>query len=329
MFLKINKLRKFGRLITSLNGFIYDYLRFVLYSGWIENLGDKELRNYHLVKIYHALEKSMSFKNRDPASGWKAAHLLFSIIKNKRQKKEYGFHDKASFNVLNKFINLPENISTDKAKILREDLSGAQIKTDQEHGCKNYALSDFRRGLLSNPEDFFGSRYSLREFRDEVVPETIIKKAVSLSLKTPSVCNRQAWHVYHTSDPGIKSKALSYQSGNRGFGERIPNLLVITTDLKAFMSGEEHYQHWIDGGMFSMSLVYAFHSLGVASCCLNWSRPPSKDKALRKNMNIRNNHTVIMMLAIGWPAEMNNVCVSARRPLSEFLTKLEEKSNNK
>ena len=85
-------------------------------------------------------------------------------------------------------------------------------------------------------------------------------------MKSPSACNRQAWHVYHSDSDEVKLAVLKEQSGNKGFGDKIPNLLIVASDLKAFMPAEERYQHWIDGGMFSMSLVYAFHSLGVASC---------------------------------------------------------------
>ena len=150
-----------------------------------------------------------------------------------------------------------------------------------------------------------------------------------LAMKTPSVCNRQAWHVYHSDESDVIKEALSYQQGNKGFSENIPNLMVITTDLKAFMSGQEHYQHWIDGGLFSMSIVYALHSLGISSCCLNWSQSPKNDKKLRGSIKIKPNHTVMMMLAVGYPDDNNKVCVSARRPLNEVFTKLDKKNKVK
>ena len=71
-----------------------------------------------------------------------------------------------------------------------------------------------------------------------------------------------------------------------------------------------------------MSLIYALHSLGVASCCLNWSQSPKNDKLLRSLVDIKQNHTVIMMLAIGWPNIKNKVCVSARKPIQEVYSSL-------
>jgi nitroreductase len=299
-------------------------MRFIRYAGWRSDLKDDDVRNFHLVKIYHALEKSMSFTVREPSSGWRTAHMLADALSAAQQTTNVGYHDRAALEVLSKFVSLPENRGTSDAKEIRESLGGLQVGTPEGHGRKVMSLADLRRGVLQSPEDFFGSRYSLREFRDADVAEEVVEQAVSLALKTPSVCNRQAWHVYHSSEQKIKAIALSYQSGNRGFGQNIPRLLIITSDLKAFMAGEERYQHWIDGGLFSMSLVYAFHSLGVGSCCLNWSQSPSKDRALRKRLNIRNNHSIIMMLAVGWPQSRNSVCASMRRPLRHFISALRE-----
>jgi nitroreductase len=250
--------------------------------------------------------------------------MLADALSAAQQTTNVGYHDRAALEVLSKFVSLPENRGTSDAKEIRESLGGLHVGTPEGHGRKVMSLADLRRGVLQSPEDFFGSRYSLREFRDADVAEEVVEQAVSLALKTPSVCNRQAWHVYHSSEQKIKAIALSYQSGNRGFGQNIPRLLIITSDLKAFMAGEERYQHWIDGGLFSMSLVYAFHSLGVGSCCLNWSQSPSKDRALRKRLNIRNNHSIIMMLAVGWPQSRNSVCASMRRPLRHFISALRE-----
>lgn len=144
-----------------------------------------------------------------------------------------------------------------------------------------------------------------------------------LAVKAPSACNRQPWKVYHTTDPHKRDAALALQAGNRGFGHKIPNLLIVTADLRAFMPGEERYQIWIDGGIFSMSLIQAFHSLGIGTCCLNWSVSPKRDKQLRKIFNIDPSQSVIMMLAAGYPRSENFVCASKRPSVETFLEELE------
>ena len=315
-----NRLKPYARLLEALLGFWYDFTRFYRYSAWRSNMMDNEQRNYHVAKIYHALEKSMSFKERKDDAGWAAAHELLNVLRDAKKASKIGFHDKKALIILSKFAELDN--SNNNSELIRNELLNFDFMPNEVYKTKIHKLEDFTMGVIDQPERFFFSRFSLREFKDEIVPENVIKRAVSLALKTPSVCNRQAWHIYHTFNHDVKISALKYQTGSKSFGEKIPNLMIITADLKAFMSGKEHYQYWIDGGMFAMSIVYALHSLGVASCCLNWSQSPANDKRVRSLIDIKPNQTIVMMIAVGWPDELNNVCVSERRPLDEVYSTL-------
>lgn len=317
--------RNVYRIMSGANGFIYDFNRFLKHGGWRSDMSDCQQRNYQIMVFYHGLEKSLSYKKRNPQSGWNYAFEILNLLKIANHHRNIGYHDKAAKQVLEKFIQLPENISSDKAQIIQKELENFDFYSSEEHGVKKLTLEDFRKGILNNPEDFFFSRHSLREFRNEPIEDAVIERAIKLAMKSPSVCNRHAWHIYQAGNDEIKSKILKYQSGNRPFGVNIPTLLVITVDLKAFITGIEHYQHWIDGGIFAMSLIYAFHSLGVASCSLNWSQSPKNDKLLRDIIDIKQNHTIIMMLAIGYPDLDNNVCVSNRRPIADIYSILTKK----
>lgn len=311
------------RVYNGTVGFLYDYKRYLYFSGWRENLKDLELRNYNTVMAYHGLEKSLSYKNRNPNSGWSNAERVFLRLNIANSSKEFGYHDRAATQVLKRFLDLPSNRELPRTKEMMSFLNILKIQSVDFHGAIEFPLSNFKKGILEKPEDFFFSRYSLREFKNQIVPEEIVQRAIRLAMKTPSVCNRQAWHIYGSSESDIIKKTLHYQNGNKPFGEKVPNLLIVSTDLKAFFAGSEHYQHWIDGGLLSMSIMYALHSLGIASCPLNWSQTPKRDKELRKALRIRTNHTVIMMIALGYPDDENKVCSSSRRPLSEVYSKIE------
>lgn len=321
-------IRNLYRMLLALKFFIYDYIRFLKYGGWKADMSDLELRNYNIAMVYHGLEKSLSYKQRNQNSGWRNAFQIIDLLLIAQQNNNIGFHDKKAKKVLEAFLNLPENLNDERAMAIKNKLLAIEIdepNDEQSYGYIEYSDNDFKKGILQNPEEFFFSRYSLREFKDELVSDEEIKKAIALTMKTPSVCNRQAWGIYHSSKKDVKDIVLTYQYGNKPFGENIPNLIVITTDLKAFFSPDEHYQHWIDGGLLSMSLMYALHSIGIASCALNWSAKPKNDKAIRKYLNIKPNHTIIMVLAVGYPNYKNKVCASPRRPIEEVYTELEIK----
>ncbi len=319
-------IRVLYRMYKNILGFAYDFKRFTLYSGWRENMKDSEQRNYYSVLVYHALEKSLSYKVRNKNSGWTNAYKILDLLKLAQKYNNIGYHDKASKQVLENFINLPENVSDSRSQQIKNELDLINFNSEDQHGIQEYSFLDYKKGVLEDPESFFFSRYSLREFKNKIIDEKTIIRAINLTMKTPSVCNRQGWHIYHTSDHDIKKRILKFQNGNKPFGEHIPNLFVITADLKAFFSSEEHYQSWIDGGLLSMSLIYALHSIGIASCPLNWSQPPKSDKKLRELINIKPNHTIIMLLAAGYPDKNNKVCISARRPIDEIYSKLEVKN---
>lgn len=320
-------IKSYGRVVLAAWGFVYDLKRYFLYAGWRARLTDKSQRNYYLVRVYHALEKSMSFSNRRPGAGWKNADTLIDLLEVSK-KYDHGFHDALAIKVLKEFSEIESGSSPQKSRDLQDRLKKIEghyslASDDSNPGVANLGREALEEGMLTHPESFFFSRYSVREFSCQKVEHEKIERAVALAMKSPSVCNRQAWHVYYLKGSAVQ-EALSLQSGNRGFGEEVKDLMLVATDLSAFCSPTERYQHWIDGGMFSMSLIWAFHSLGLASCCLNWSQSGGVDMKLRKRVPIQPEHTVMMMIAVGYPNEDNKVCRSVRRPLSEVLTQLDD-----
>lgn len=308
-------------------GYFYDFLRFFKHGGWRRRIKNIDERNYYVMFLYHKMEKSLSYVNRNPKSGWKDALELTNIVKFAYLSQDYGYHDIAAKQVISKFINLPENINDPRTDKIKNILIDVDFNSPDTHGTLKKSKNELQKGKLDNPEDFFFSRFSLREFSEKKVELDTINHAINLAKKTPSVCNRQHWHVYHTDNNEIRDLALELQNGNRGFGHKIPNLLIITSDQKAFFTTNEKNQGWIDGGMYLMSLIYALHSLGVSSCALNWSQTPKIDKKLRSRLNINDSHSIICMLAIGYPQDTNIVCASARVPQEYFVTELKKRAN--
>jgi nitroreductase len=136
--------------------------------------------------------------------------------------------------------------------------------------------------------------------------------AVDLAMRSPSVCNRQTAriHVFTGEDA---QRALSFQSGNRGFGHRIPMVIIVTSDLRYFTGTAERYQGWIDGGMFSMLLLLALHAQGLGAVSLNWSVNNERDRELRNAVAIPEYERVIMLIGCGFPSPDGLVPVSSRR----------------
>jgi nitroreductase len=186
-------------------------------------------------------------------------------------------------------------------------------------GTMSLLASAVRRDACLDLQSFFRSRHSIRQFGEGSVPRQVIESAVSMAMYSPSVCNRQSWRVHVYTEPQAKASVLSLQNGNRGFGDQAAHVLIVASEIESFASVGERNQCWIDGGMFSMSLIYALHSLGLGTCCLNWSVEKEKDSALRTVAGIPDSQAVIMMIAVGPLPEVLSVARSARRPLNHIV----------
>jgi nitroreductase len=169
-------------------------------------------------------------------------------------------------------------------------------------------------------EAFAQCRHSIRDYSDEPVAHDLIESAVRVAQKSPSVCNRQAPRVHVFTDKTEVDRVLSYQNGHRGFGHTIPCVMVITADLQSYYKPGERFQAWIDGGLFTMSLIFGLHAKGLGSCCLNWNVTKEDDRLMRTAVGIPDNEVVITMLAVGHLPDTLIVAESPRRPIDEVLT---------
>jgi nitroreductase len=165
---------------------------------------------------------------------------------------------------------------------------------------------------------FAKSRHSIRSFRSDAIDPAALEQAIEAARHSPSACNRQAWKVHVFTEPQEIKGVLAYQVGNRGFGDSARAILIVTCELGAFVGTREHNQAYIDGGMFAMSLVYALHGLGLATCCLNLSLQYYEANLLRQAVSIPASEALIMMIAVGHLPEQVPITCSYRKPVSEI-----------
>ncbi|NEO22730.1 MAG: hypothetical protein F6K57_26360 [Moorea sp. SIO4A5] len=216
------------------------------------------------------------------------------------------FHEKRNYDVFDLRNILHTFSKTDSNKYV----SGGTITV-----CKQEILDSINK----NFETLALKRFSIRNFSEGSIDIGLILKAIKIAQKSPSVCNRQSSFVYIIESEELKTKALNYQNGNRGFGHLADKILILTSNLRAFYSIEERNQAFIDGGIFGMSLVYALHSLGLGTCTLNWSASKQRDIELRKAIAIRENEVVIFMIAVGLLPENFDVPCSQRKNLEDVF----------
>lgn len=140
-------------------------------------------------------------------------------------------------------------------------------------------------------------RHSIRHFCG-TIPLEKVKAAIKLAQTAPSACNRQPIHVHivdKTDNEHLFHKILDLQKGNRGFGPNADKLLIVTSIADVYIGLPERNLMYIDGGIFTMNLLYALHYYEIAACTLSASLlPPSFSKDI---LGVQ--ETPIAIIAVG------------------------------
>ena len=170
-----------------------------------------------------------------------------------------------------------------------------------------------------NYSDFSRGRHSVRHFSKVPVSEDILIEAVKLAYNTPSACNRQGWKPYIIVDEDKKRQVLDNQNGNKGFGEEISSLIVVTFDLRYSNLDRELYQAFVDGGMYTMGLVYALHYYNLATVVLSASLYAKQEDNIREIIGMHDAEVLISFIGVGNYADKYMVTDSLRIPRFELM----------
>lgn len=320
---RINHLRRWKHLLA--NGH-YDVARYARHSG-IWGGSDRQIVLRALITMnYHRLEKGLALAAPRPGFGRQPTQELQRDLSEYVQ--EFGVDDtvRVALDALRAYLDFHDAAGApndDLRQFVDELAMSVSVAEATEEERRGGVRPTTREDILSagklDLREFFRHRYSIRHFSAEPVDLALIEDAVRMAQKTPSVCNRQSSkvHVYTTAPE--RSRVLAHQNGNRGFGEQIDKLLLVTTELGNFVSIGERNQCWVDGGMFAASLVYALHSLGLGTCCLNCSNDMQTDQSLRAAAGIPPSEAIIMMIAVGHLPDRLNVAQSPRKRIDEVL----------
>ncbi len=313
----------FVRLVKA---YLFDLRRYARYSGTI-NMRFRQNEEAWLIMAYHRIEKALALKN--PRPGFGKANVRDMLQKLELYYKRYGVDDTVEIcmSVLQLYFEFNRyhdaeirELETRYNELRDMILAGGSIQQRNIGGVIPIRREDVLRAAIVDFEVFSRSRRSIRQFAPDPVELDVIKKAISIAQSTPSVCNRQTWRTHVFLDKEQIKEILKYQNGNRGFGEDAAAILIVTASLPYFIGVGERNQAFIDGGMYAMTLVYALHSLGLGTCCLNLSVSPSVDTRLHEVAKIPCDEVLIMMIAVGHLPEEFVVASSPRRPLSDVVT---------
>lgn len=296
----------------------YHFYRLTIkYNASVDADKDIEKMQYVLLRENHTIEKGLSMKN--PKKGFGQRKVLNLLEKLDKYITFYYSSDKTFVDYLMSTIssyiaytkqtgvNITDIEMKFNALLGRLDnqsynniISGVRPET------KEHILSECNK----NFESLLYSRHSLRYFKEVPLAKEVIEKALFLAQQTPSACNRQGWktHVFQAED---SYKLLEWQGGCRGFENQISTSILVTANLKAFLSYEV-YQAYVDGGLYAMNLINALHSLGIGTIPLSVAFEYSKLDRLSQ-FDIPQNEVPIVIIGAGYMLDHFNVAISNRK----------------
>lgn len=303
----------------------FDTWKYARFSSSLKKATSQTNDQALLTFYYHKVEKGLALPS--PKRGFGASWITTSFLPLlDSYTHSYGVDDVVATcrKALEAYLafhasSCPEVAQSTVKAVQRYLDRSPSVCGDCAGGVKELDASTLQAGWKMDFSRFAGTRHSVRVFAHKAVNRELIEQAVSIAQKAPSVCNRQAWRVYGLTDPGAIRKALTYQNGNAGFGDQIPCLLLVTCDTSAMLFNYERNQIWIDGGLFSMALLYALQAEGLASCCLNLSIPWTTEKKLTALYQLPASERPVMMIAVGHLPERVQVAHSQRKTLNEVL----------
>jgi len=281
----------------------------------------------NIIKNYHRLEKALASPEFIPGRGLRAASDLLVALSKYSSK---GFDTSeiqviVAVSVLEQFLALQvKNDETIKLNSRLQKIRGECAlplsNSSQKIGGVIKSVDRIDLSSDSEFENLCFKRHSVRYFSNDKVQPDMIARAVEIAQRTPSVCNRQGWHVFSITNNEILSIFRKIHKGFASKDQNLSTLLLICFSKSTFSFPEERNQGFIDGGLFSMSLIYALTDLGLATCPLNSNISFTSEKKLRSVMNLSKEYGLVMFIAVGHPNDANISPISVRDTAASKIT---------
>lgn len=280
---------------------------------------------YRLRTHVHVLEKGLSARNRRPVFG---AKLIRSAVEDFQHLQalrvqcacaaDESLYAWARDVMTHYFSVVGSHPEIDAAR-------AAFASTLEPRGDGGERLVPFARidaaGRMCNYDQLLElarRRRSVRTYAPEKVPHDLIDRALAVAALSPSSCNRQPFHFHVVDDPAMIDKLQTIPGGITCFNH-VPMLIVVTGDMRGVVeSVTNRHSIYVDASLFVMSFILALETLGLSSCCVNWSETREKDSAVRGLLALPPYQRVVMFLVVGYPLPDAIVPRSHKRHLDDL-----------
>lgn len=280
------------------------------------NLGSKgnteAKKRASMTATYHIIEKGFSMPNR--RLGFGREKLLSLIRECQCYHEKYGMHGQLEYaiSIVKEYDELHKSYSFKLDEELQRKIDEllCRFPNITEARQQSFTKCEYFENSSSSFDIFSNSRHSMRHFCGEISLEEI-QKAIDLAKNAPSACNKQPVRLHIVSDKGIVKEVLDLQQGNRGFGQNIDKVIIITTQFSGCSRYSERYMPFMDAGLFSMNFLYALHFYHIGAIPLVWLNSKKRDSMLRNLVSIPQEEIPALIVGVG---DVSDTIVCAQSP---------------
>jgi nitroreductase len=314
-----------GSLFYVLNGAFNDEKRAVL-AGNNEHFRGEQNRNHQMFlrRSVHRIEKGLISR---PMRKSFAADYIGRTVSTYANLVGGSHFDAGEAqwarDVLARYFVVTAESPDDRVKAARRSWNDARhAETTVDEDLSPFPYSPLNPGLdlYKHLAHVAGNRRSVRWFEQKRVPRALVERAASVGLTAPSACNRQSYRVELLEDDALRRTVAAIPMGTAGFSEQIPLLGVLIGQHRGYEHHRDRHAIYVDGGLFSTGFILALESLGLSTCCINWPEIPALNRKMGRALGLREDERVIMLIAIGYGIEKQEVPRSHKRDLKGLLT---------
>lgn len=166
---------------------------------------------------------------------------------------------------------------------------------------------------------YITSRQSIRKFRDEPIPEVVIKEIMNIGRTAPSAGNRQPWRIILVTRDNLKAQ-LVRAAYNQTFLATAPVVYVVCAvpeeSAERYKDRGRSLYTFQDTAALTLNLLYGAHLHGYGACWVGAFNEEEVSKAL----NIPDHMRPVSMVPVG-KIDGNFPPLRGRKSLSEIVVK--------
>lgn len=279
--------------------------------------GEEYLANRLLI-MGHSVEKGITMPNRRYGFGYGVVRLLISLCKE--YQAMYGA-EKDAFQIalddLREYLQIHKEVNFELPKDIEGGITQLlAFKTGPNVDCNSVTNEEFF--AYTDFASFAHSRHTCRWFSDEEISDETIKSVIALANTAPSACNRQSVRVKCVSGEK-KNEILGMQNGNRGFGDHINKLLVVTF-LQPAWEYDIQSAGYLDAGIYTMNILYALHYHKLCACTLNAHFEVKNISKVQQILNLSPWEVPTVFIGVGKPLEKMMIAKSERIDIGNVIS---------